>query len=124
MIVVAFGVLTLWLFPVVIDPLFNDFERSRRARCARTCWSSRREAGVDVGEVYRVDASRRTTAANAYVGGLGHTKRVVLYDNLIDGFPRDQVRARGGARARPPEAQRPPARPAVARARGARRHAS
>ena len=47
---------------------------------------------MDVGEVYRVDASRRTTAANAYVGGLGHTKRVVLYDNLIDGFPRDEVR--------------------------------
>ena len=50
------------------------------------------KAGVDVGEVYRVDASRRTTAANAYVGGLGHTKRVVLYDNLITSFPRDQMR--------------------------------
>jgi STE24 endopeptidase len=49
-------------------------------------------AGVDVGEVYRVDASRRTTAANAYVGGLGHSKRVVLYDNLISGFPRDEIR--------------------------------
>ena len=50
-----------------------------------------READVDVGEVYRVDASRRTTGANAYVNGLGHTKRVVLYDNLIEGLPRDQV---------------------------------
>ncbi len=49
-------------------------------------------AGVDVGEVYRVDASRRTSAANAYVIGLGHSKRVVLYDNLIDDFPRDEVR--------------------------------
>jgi STE24 endopeptidase len=39
-----------------------------------------------------VDASRRTTAANAYVIGLGHSKRVVLYDNLIHGFPRDEVR--------------------------------
>ena len=50
-------------------------------------------AGVDVGEVYRVDASRRTTGANAYVNGLGHTKRVVLYDNLIEDFPDDQVRS-------------------------------
>jgi STE24 endopeptidase len=40
-----------------------------------------------------VDASRRTTAINAYVGGLGHTKRVVLYDNLIEDFPDDQVRS-------------------------------
>jgi STE24 endopeptidase len=45
-----------------------------------------------VGEVYRVDASRRTSAANAYVVGLGHTKRVVIYDNLIDDFPRDELR--------------------------------
>ncbi|HEV2075387.1 MAG TPA: M48 family metalloprotease, partial [Thermoleophilaceae bacterium] len=50
-------------------------------------------AEVSVGEVYRVDASRRTTAANAYVGGLGETKRVVLYDNLIEGLPADQARA-------------------------------
>ena len=50
-----------------------------------------RRADVDVGEVYRVDASRRTTALNAYVNGLGHSKRVVLYDNLIDDLPRDQV---------------------------------
>jgi STE24 endopeptidase len=40
-----------------------------------------------------VDASRRTTGANAYVNGLGHTKRVVLYDNLIRDFPEDQVRS-------------------------------
>jgi STE24 endopeptidase len=39
-----------------------------------------------------MDASRRTTAANAYVGGLGPTKRVVLYDTLVADFPRDQVR--------------------------------
>jgi STE24 endopeptidase len=49
-------------------------------------------AGVDVGEVYRVDASRRTTAANAYVIGLGASKRVVLYDNLIERFPHDELR--------------------------------
>ena len=44
------------------------------------------------GEVYEVDASRRTTGANAYVAGLGRTKRVVLYDNLLEDFTRDEVR--------------------------------
>jgi STE24 endopeptidase len=47
---------------------------------------------VDVGQVYEVDASRRTTASNAYVTGLGRTKRVVLYDNLLKDFSRDEVR--------------------------------
>jgi STE24 endopeptidase len=51
------------------------------------------KSGVDVGEVYRVDASRRGTGANAYVNGLGHTKRVVLYDTLLKEFSPDQVRS-------------------------------
>lgn len=91
-VIVAFGVITIWLWPIVIDPIFNDFEPLRPGPVRQDVLELAREAGVDVGEVYRVDASRRTTAANAYVGGLGHTKRVVLYDNLISGFPRDEVR--------------------------------
>jgi STE24 endopeptidase len=51
-----------------------------------------RRSGVNVGEVYVIDASRRTTAANAYVTGLGSTKRVVLYDTLLDNFSRDETR--------------------------------
>ena len=51
-----------------------------------------RRAGVDVGQVYEVDASRRTTASNAYVTGIGHTKRVVLYDNLLKDFTPAEVR--------------------------------
>ena len=91
-VIVAFGVITIWLWPVVIDPLFNDFEKLPEGPVRRDVVRLADEAGVDVGEVYRVDASRRTTAANAYVGGLGHSKRVVLYDNLLDDFPRPEVR--------------------------------
>src|SRR6185503_9641247 len=51
-----------------------------------------RRAGVSVREVYEVDASRRTTAANAYVTGIGHTKRVVLYDTLLKDFTPAETR--------------------------------
>jgi Zn-dependent protease with chaperone function len=91
-VIVAFGVITIWLFPVVIDPIFNDFEKLPPGATRSDVLELADRAGVDVGEVYRVDASRRTTAANAYVGGLGNSKRVVLYDNLIAGFPRDEIR--------------------------------
>jgi len=91
-VIVAFGVVTIWLFPVVIDPIFNDFEKLPPGATRSDVLELAERAGVDVGEVYRVDASRRTTAANAYVGGLGNSKRVVLYDNLISGFPRDEIR--------------------------------
>ena len=90
--VVAVGVASLWLFPVVIDPIFNRFDKLPPGQLRSDVLTLARKAGVDVGEVYRVDASRRTTAANAYVNGIGHTKRVVLYDNLIEDFPEDQVR--------------------------------
>jgi STE24 endopeptidase len=91
-VIVAFGVVTIWLFPLVIDPIFNDFEELPPGPTRTDVLELADRAGVDVGEVYLVDASRRTTAANAYVGGLGHSKRVVLYDNLIADFPRDEVR--------------------------------
>ena len=91
-LVVAYAVVTVWLWPVVIDPLFNRFEPLRPGPLREEVVELAERAGVDVGEVYRVDASRRTSAANAYVNGLGHSKRVVLYDNLIDRFPHDEVR--------------------------------
>jgi STE24 endopeptidase len=91
-LVVAYGAVSIWLYPVVIDPLFNKFEPLRAGALRDDVVELADRASVDVGEVYRVDASRRTTAANAYVNGLGHSKRVVLYDNLIERFPRDEVR--------------------------------
>jgi len=91
--VVAIGVASLWLLPVVVDPLFNRFDKLPPGRLRSEVLGLAKRADVDVGEVYRVDASRRTTGANAYVNGLGHTKRVVLYDNLIEDFPDPEVRA-------------------------------
>ena len=91
-LIIAYGVVTIWLYPILIDPLFNKFEKLQPGQLRTDVMQLADRAGVDVGEVYRVDASRRTTAANAYVIGLGNSKRVVLYDNLIEGFPRDEVR--------------------------------
>lgn len=90
---VVIGMLAVYLTPVVIDPLFNKFEPLPRGPLRSEVLRLAEKADVDVGQVYRVDASRRTTAINAYVVGLGHTKRVVIYDNLIEDYPRAQVRS-------------------------------
>jgi len=91
-VVVAFGAIITYAGPVVLDPLFNEFTPLPRGELRSDVLRLAREAGVDVGQVYVIDASRRTTAANAYVNGLGHTKRVVLYDNLIDDFTPAETR--------------------------------
>lgn len=91
--VVAIGALFTFLAPVVIEPIFNRFTPLPNGELRSDVLRLAERAGVDVGEVYSADASRRTTGANAYVGGLGSTKRVVLYDNLIRDFPPEQVRS-------------------------------
>jgi STE24 endopeptidase len=80
------------LAPVLLDPVFNRYEPLPEGELRADVLELARAAGVKVGEVYSVDASRRTTAANAYVTGLGPTKRVVLFDTLIDRYDRDQAR--------------------------------
>jgi STE24 endopeptidase len=91
-VVVAFGVITTYANPIVLDPLFNDFKRLPRGELRADVLALAARAGVDVGEVYEMDASRRTTAANAYVTGFGRTKRVVLYDNLVNDFTPGETR--------------------------------
>lgn len=88
----AAGAAFLYVGPVVLDPLFNRFQRLPAGPARTDVLELARDAGVRVGGVYEVDASRRTTAANAYVTGLGATKRVVLFDTLLEHFSRDEVR--------------------------------
>jgi STE24 endopeptidase len=92
--VTGLAALFAWVAPVVLGPIFNRFEplpEDSELRAEVVELADR--AGVDVGEVYRVDASRRVTTLNAYVGGLGSTKRVVLYDNLIEDAERRELRS-------------------------------
>ncbi|HET8977126.1 MAG TPA: M48 family metalloprotease [Solirubrobacteraceae bacterium] len=89
---VVFGAALAALAPVVLEPIFNKFQPLPAGETRSDVLELAGAAGVKVGEVYSVDASRRTTAANAYVSGLGPTKRVVLYDTLLDRYSRDEIR--------------------------------
>jgi STE24 endopeptidase len=91
-VVVAFGIAFTYAGPVVLDPVFNRFTPLPAGRARSDVLDLARRAGLRVGEVYEVDASRRTTAANAYVTGLGRTKRVVVYDNLLRDFTPAETR--------------------------------
>ena len=91
-IAVGLGAAFLFVGPVLLDPLFNKFTPLPAGQVRSDVLDLARRAGVKVGQVYEVDASRRTTAANAYVTGLGATKRVVLYDTLVKHFTRDERR--------------------------------
>lgn len=85
----AFGLflaLQAMLAPLVIDPLFHKFEPLPAGSFRDRVVELAADAGVEVGEVLVMDAGRRTTKANAYFTGMGRTKRIVLYDNLLRDF--------------------------------------
>ncbi len=122
--VVAVGAVFLYASPLVIEPLFNRFEELPEGKLRSEVLDLSERAGVDVGEVYRVDASRRTTGANAYVAGLGPHQARRSLRQPDRGLHTRRGPLGGRARARTREARRCPARPPVPRADRAARHAA
>jgi STE24 endopeptidase len=77
--------------PVVLEPIFNRFAPLEDRMLARDLLALAARAGVPVQEVLVADASRRTRKVNAYVSGIGATRRVVLYDTLLREVPQPEL---------------------------------
>jgi STE24 endopeptidase len=81
------------VFPVLVEPIFNKFtpmpDDPQRAALLELATRD----GVPVRDVLVADASRRTTALNAYVSGLGPTRRIVVFDTLLREAPPGEVEA-------------------------------
>jgi STE24 endopeptidase len=80
-----------WVYPVVVEPLFNQFTSLPQGELRTRVLELARKEKVPVSDVLVADASRRTTTLNAYVSGFGSTRRVVLYDNLVDDVPQREA---------------------------------
>ncbi|MFI6177018.1 M48 family metalloprotease [Nonomuraea sp. NPDC051191] len=72
-----------YVYPVVFEPLFNDFTSMPPGSLRSDLLAMAERDGVPVKDVLVADASRRTTALNAYVSGFGATRRIVVYDTLL-----------------------------------------
>jgi STE24 endopeptidase len=70
--------------PVVLEPIFNKFEPLADEELADDLRALSVRAGVPVRDVLVADASRRTKKSNAYVSGFGATRRVVLFDTMLE----------------------------------------
>jgi STE24 endopeptidase len=81
-----------FIFPLVVEPLFNRFTPMPPSQLRTELLDLAQRDGVAVSEVLVADASRRTTALNAYVSGFGPTRRIVVYDNLLKQAPEAEVR--------------------------------
>jgi STE24 endopeptidase len=80
-------------WPIVVAPLFNRFEPIHNVEVTTMVHELAQKAGLGIDQILVMDASQRTTKANAYFAGLGETKRIVLYDNLLNQYSQEEVRA-------------------------------
>jgi Zn-dependent protease with chaperone function len=80
----AFATLLLsFVAPVVLEPLFNRYSPLQDETLAAELRRLAERARVPIRGVLVQDTSRRTRKANAYVSGLGQTRRVVVSDTLL-----------------------------------------
>jgi STE24 endopeptidase len=83
--------LVSFVAPVVLEPLFNRFTPLADEALAEQLRTLAERAGVPVRDVLVTDASRRTTKLNAYVSGIGRTRRVVVFDTLLEAADERQL---------------------------------
>jgi STE24 endopeptidase len=88
----AFVVALAFVYPLIVEPVFNRFTPLPAGELRTSLLAMAEEDGVAVDDVLEADASRRTSTLNAYVSGLGATRRIVVYDTLIERSPPEQVR--------------------------------
>ena len=90
-VISMFELLILWLYPVLIAPLFNKFEPIANRELETKIGTLMAKAGLAVKGVFQMDAGKRSKHTNAYFTGLGRTKRIVLFDTLLTSHSDDEI---------------------------------
>lgn len=81
------------LYPVIRDKMFDKFEKLKDKELEEKIENLLNEVGFKSSGVFSVDVSKRDNRLNAYFGGLGATKRVVLFDTLIEKLTHNELLA-------------------------------
>jgi Zn-dependent protease with chaperone function len=79
--------------PILLDPIFNNFEPLQDQVLRQKLLDLASRAGIEGGRVYQVDASKQTKTINAYVNGIGPTARIVMWDTTLAKLTHDEILA-------------------------------
>lgn len=92
-IFILFAIISSFISPVIIDPLFYKFSVLEDKQLANEIIKITEKAGVSIGSILVADTSKKTKKINAYFTGVGKTKRIVIYDNLLNQYTKKEVLA-------------------------------
>ncbi|MBU4294008.1 MAG: M48 family metallopeptidase [Actinobacteria bacterium] len=90
-IFILFIIIASFISPVIIDPLFYKFSILEDKQLTNEIINVTEKAGVSIGSILVADASKKTNRVNAYFTGVGKTKRIVIYDNLLNQYTKKEV---------------------------------
>jgi STE24 endopeptidase len=93
LVVTAFGLVLQLIFPALILPLFNKFTPVTEGELARRVAALLERCGFKSRGLYVMDGSRRSSHGNAFFAGFGATKRIVLFDTLVERLNPSEVEA-------------------------------
>ncbi len=88
---IIFIIIGTYIYPIIIDPLFYKFEKLEDSKLRSQIIDISGKAGIEIDDVLVADASRQTSKANAYFTGIGNSKRIVIFDNLLNKFTDQQT---------------------------------
>ncbi len=78
-------------YPRFIAPLFNRFTPLQDQALKQAIQTLLAKTDINSESVYIMDGSRRSHHGNAYFSGLGKSKRIVLFDTLLDRLQREEI---------------------------------
>ena len=82
-VLVVFGIVFATLFPVLIAPIFNKYTPLEDGPLRDAIFETARKVDADISDVLVEDSSKRDSRGNAYVAGMGKTRRVVIFDTML-----------------------------------------
>jgi STE24 endopeptidase len=88
---VTFQLFLTWLAPTLILPLFNKFTPMADGPLLRAIHAMAEKCGFPLAEISVMDGSKRSTKANAFFTGFGKTKKIALYDTLVEEQTQDEL---------------------------------
>lgn len=88
---IPFTLLLMFIQPVVIDPLYNEFRPIQNKELEREILNLAAKANIPADNVHEVEMSDKTNAMNAYVNGIGRNLQIVLWDTTLDRLEMDEV---------------------------------
>jgi STE24 endopeptidase len=88
-----FSIFLMYISPYVIEPLFNKYTQLEDESLISDISTIMQKAGIKISKVQKMDASKRTKHSNAYFTGIGHVKRIVLFDTLLQQMEKPEILA-------------------------------